>query len=39
MTKENLISVELKDEMIIDSSNNMAAESPSLKLKKSIRNR
>jgi hypothetical protein len=39
MTKENLISVELKDEMINNSSNNMAGESPSLKLKKSIRNR
>ena len=39
MTKENLIGVELKDEMIIDSSNHLMGDSPTLKLKKNMRNR
>lgn len=39
MIKDNLNTVQIKDEIIDNSSNHLIGESPSLKLKKPIRNR
>ena len=39
MTKDNLNTVEIKDEIIDNSPNHLTGESPSLKLKKTIRNK
>jgi len=39
MSKDNLDILEIKDEIIENSPNHLTGESPSLKLKKTIRNR
>jgi hypothetical protein len=39
MKKDNLITVEVKDEIIENSSNHLMGDSPTLKLKKNMRNR